>query len=112
MFFHGTLLHNLNFGVKDDVFDWQITRVDAICNAIGMDPEIINLIHSKHELNWGSVFSHSERQLLSLARGFVANPEVLCMNKPTMAFNERVSREVLQAMKSFVRDRGLALDPD
>merc|ERR1712205_206783 len=59
---------------------------------------------------WGETLSHTQQQLLSLARALIANPEFLVAHKPTLGFDHACRMIVLQALKDFVRKRGLEQD--
>mmetsp|Transcript_72411 Transcript_72411/g.223741 ORF Transcript_72411/g.223741 Transcript_72411/m.223741 type:complete len:127 (+) Transcript_72411:52-432(+) len=49
--------------------------------------------------------------VLCLARALIANPQVLCLHKPTHLFDEVRSDEILQVLRRFVEESGLVLDP-
>merc|ERR1719329_867399 len=88
MFFADTLLANLTFGVAGGDVDGQSDRVKQICERLGASEEILGLLGSDDKHRWSDVFSSSQCQLMSLARAFVFNPEVLCIHQPTQLFNE------------------------
>jgi len=111
MFFHGTLKANMTFGVRPGDPDANDARIKAIFDTLGLDKSVHKHYDDEQELQWGEVLSNATRHLLSLARAFVANPEVLCVHKPTMPFDEVNSRKVFQVLLDFVRNKGLEQDP-
>lgn len=60
---------------------------------------------------WSGVLSHTEGLLLSLARAFVADPEVLCIDFPLDALGRYLADEAWRAIRDFVAQRGLERDP-
>jgi len=106
-FFRGTLYANLTFGVSSGDPDGRIERVLAVCRRLGLPDELLEFVHSEHELAWDQVVSLSQRHLLCIARGLIANPDVLVVHKPTLAFDERTSALVLGLLKEFVDQRGI-----
>jgi len=61
-------------------------------------------------LSWNGVLSQTERHLLCLARSLIANPEVLCIHKPTLAFDEQTSKTVMEVLKEYVTEKGIFQD--
>merc|ERR1719183_2096300 len=59
---------------------------------------------------WMDRLAHTSRCLLSLARALIANPELMCIHKPTMPYDEKLSYTVLDVLLQFVREKGLAQD--
>lgn len=106
-FFHGTLRANLAFGVGEGDPDGSAGRVCAICRRLGLPEGVVRFVASEEQLAWGEVVSLTQRHLLCIARALVANPDVLVMHKPTLAFDERTSVKVLGLLKDFVVRRGV-----
>jgi len=50
------------------------------------------------------------RYMVSLARAFVFNPEVLCIHKPILSFDEAIGQRVVSLLRHYVDAKGLALD--
>jgi len=111
IFFHGTLLDNICFGVRKGDSDGDIDRVKKVCRRLGLPETVMSMFDSEEERVWGEVLSLTQRHLLSLARAFIANPEVLCIHKPTMPFDEVNSREVFKILREYVDEKGLEQDP-
>lgn len=107
LFFEGTLLDNLTFGVRDGDPDEDLRRVKAICSKIGVNADIACHIDAGDEHLWSDVFSSTECQLVSVARALIANPDVLCIHRPTQLLDDQSSEVVTQALREFVDTRGL-----
>jgi len=109
MFFHGTLEENLTCGTRPGDADGARARVVQICELLGMPRRVISLMDST-EYDWESKFGIPELHLLNFARALIANPELLCLHKPTCFFNEGRSQKVMAAMKAFVIGKGVCQD--
>ena len=53
----------------------------------------------------------TQATLVHLARSLIASPEVLVLHRPLALLDEAISKRVLGVLRTFVRERGLALDP-
>merc|ERR1711972_1043582 len=62
-------------------------------------------------LQWVEVLSYTQKCLLCLARALVANPELMCIHKPTMAYDEQTSETVVRILKEWCAHKGLEQDP-
>merc|ERR1719261_259998 len=49
--------------------------------------------------------------LCSLARAIIANFEVVVTHKPTLAFDEQSSKNILLLLREFITNRGVEQDP-
>jgi ABC-type multidrug transport system fused ATPase/permease subunit len=114
LFFMGTLYDNLTYGVPLGDKDRRIERIVNICKGLNILPETMSLISEdgkgQHIARWNEELSRSDRQLLNIARGLVANPEVLCVHKPSMGLGPNTIPVVLGALRSFVALRGVDQD--
>mmetsp|Transcript_174168 Transcript_174168/g.552895 ORF Transcript_174168/g.552895 Transcript_174168/m.552895 type:complete len:942 (-) Transcript_174168:79-2904(-) len=111
LFFKGTLLQNLTYGVMPGDEDGDIGRIKAILGKLGVKQHVIDMIANEKSLDWGVVLSPTTRNLLSLARALVANPELICAHKPTELLDQENAKQVLRTLRSFVRKRGVEQDP-
>jgi len=112
MFFWGTLLENLTFGVPPGDEDSSKKRVISVCQRLRLPEEITNLVDSQDRTSWFQTLSQTQRALLTIARALIANYEVLIMHKPVLVFDEITSRMVLEVFREFVREKGISQDPD
>lgn len=107
LFFEGTLEDNLLFGVAPGDDDGRLERVQQICQKLGLDKEVVEQAESNAEHVWSDVLSSTQCQLLSIASALIANPEVLCIHKPTQTFDSLTATKVTEVFKEFVEKRGL-----
>eukprot|EP00747_Dinoflagellata_sp_TGD_P140485 gnl/TRDRNA2_/TRDRNA2_176012_c0_seq3.p1 gnl/TRDRNA2_/TRDRNA2_176012_c0~~gnl/TRDRNA2_/TRDRNA2_176012_c0_seq3.p1 ORF type:complete len:157 (-),score=26.02 gnl/TRDRNA2_/TRDRNA2_176012_c0_seq3:314-784(-) len=105
-------MDNLTFGVAhtDDI-DGCKDRVLSICGKLGLSDGVLELVRqeSQHR-RWIDVLSHTSKALCMVARALITNPEVLCIHKPTIALDEKVSMQVVRILLEFVQDKGVAVD--
>jgi len=115
LFVSGSLYENLVFGVTPGDLDGSVKRVRAICRRLELPEDLIHSIKddkTTHHAKWADVVSSSERHMLSFARAIIANPEVLCIHKPTLHIGDHASLAVVDMLREFVDQRGVALDPE
>lgn len=110
LFFEGTLKENLLFGVHPGDDDGRMERIEAICRSLSIPESLISLIASDTSHSWAEVLSMTTRVLVNMARAVIANPEVLCIHKPTLAFDNDTAAVVLKVLKSFVEEKGVLQD--
>lgn len=111
LFIQGTFVSNLSFGVPANDPDAEVQRIKSICASLGLD-DIDKLIASDEVLPWADVLSHTQRHLFHLARALIANPEVLCVHKPTSAFDDKAAETIMAVLRDFVQCKGLQQDPN
>jgi len=110
MFVYGNLYENLTYGVADTKRpDGQLARVEQICRRLGISEEVLNLLdpHSKHEVSWELSLSGTEKHLLAIARALIANPQILCIHKPTLHVGPSAAEKVIELLREFVDKRGI-----
>jgi len=113
MFVHGTLYNNLTLGVQPGTRDGGVKRVRRIAERCGLPPDLCKSIDTADDspvLSWSECLSGTEKHLLVLARALVANPEVLCLHKPTLHLNDSSAEVILDLLREFVDNRGVCLD--
>eukprot|EP00747_Dinoflagellata_sp_TGD_P140483 gnl/TRDRNA2_/TRDRNA2_176012_c0_seq1.p1 gnl/TRDRNA2_/TRDRNA2_176012_c0~~gnl/TRDRNA2_/TRDRNA2_176012_c0_seq1.p1 ORF type:complete len:156 (-),score=21.26 gnl/TRDRNA2_/TRDRNA2_176012_c0_seq1:114-581(-) len=105
-------MDNLTFGVTHTGdFDGCEDRVLSICSKLGLSDCVIELLqHGSQHRRWLDVLSHTSKALCMIARALIANPEVLCIHKPTIAFDEKVTMQVVRILLEFVQGKGVAVD--
>eukprot|EP00931_Biecheleriopsis_adriatica_P056287 TRINITY_DN33352_c0_g1_i1.p1 TRINITY_DN33352_c0_g1~~TRINITY_DN33352_c0_g1_i1.p1 ORF type:complete len:866 (+),score=116.59 TRINITY_DN33352_c0_g1_i1:133-2730(+) len=111
MFIRAPMLQNLTFGVPEGDSDASPDRVKKICSRLGLNDWVQAFIDTDDVLPWMDVLSETQSHLICLARALIANPEVLCVHKPTLAFPDNTSALVMQVFKDFVEQKGLEQDP-
>jgi len=112
LFTEGTLMENLTFGVnQDDAEDGSLDRVVKICEMLLLPPAIIDRIKADSLENWSEVLSRSQKPLITIARAFIANPEILVIHMPTLAIDGEVDTTVAERvgelLRAYVDDRGI-----
>mmetsp|Transcript_36218 Transcript_36218/g.72015 ORF Transcript_36218/g.72015 Transcript_36218/m.72015 type:complete len:832 (-) Transcript_36218:455-2950(-) len=55
---------------------------------------------------WEAQLSASDREIIHLAAAIIANPHLLILHRPTVAFEAALTWRVLEAIRKFVDDRG------
>lgn len=94
--FSGTIRDNLSFA--DDTLEED--ELMAACRAVGLGPLIERLPDGLdapcHER--GSSFSSGERQLLALARAFLAEPRVLVLDEATSSLDLQTELQIERAL--------------
>jgi len=116
-FFYDTLHANLTYGVhKNNTEDASIERVMAVLTQLKV-PKILHqyLDPSNRELfdvkvSWSTVLSTTQLGLLSLARAFIANPEVLVLHKPTVFFDDATATNIYICFYDFIVHRGFCME--
>jgi len=111
-FFRGPLLGNMTYGVRAGDPDGDKSRVKAIFRDLGLPFKVMNLLEeaSAHFENWIDVLSTSQLHLLSIVRALVANPQVICIHKPSEKHSAEQGRQLLGVLKMFVEGGGLQQD--
>lgn len=114
MFFYGSLIENLTYGVHPGHSDGRIERVRRICELLCISSSVMAHINEssssesqRDKCVWADVLSETQCQLLCLVRAFVANPEVLCLHKPTQPFDDQTTSTVTKLIRRFVDEKGL-----
>lgn len=107
MFFQGSMIYNLTVGCNTEA-DGDPERVLKILNALSLPADEI----LASEALWKAVVTMTQVHKLNIARALIANPHLLCIHKPTLAFDEEMSRAVIQLLKNFVTERGIYTDMD
>eukprot|EP00747_Dinoflagellata_sp_TGD_P139204 gnl/TRDRNA2_/TRDRNA2_175872_c0_seq1.p2 gnl/TRDRNA2_/TRDRNA2_175872_c0~~gnl/TRDRNA2_/TRDRNA2_175872_c0_seq1.p2 ORF type:complete len:198 (+),score=28.56 gnl/TRDRNA2_/TRDRNA2_175872_c0_seq1:513-1106(+) len=119
----GVFFSNLIFGVApdatpdDDEFDndSRPERVLSIGTQLGFSPFVLELVKQgvdgeKHL--WETILSQTQLALCMLARALIANPEVLCVHKPTMCFAEKGTVKIMRLLREFVDKKGVDMNPN
>eukprot|EP00913_Durusdinium_trenchii_P002317 g2140.t1 len=104
IFIHGTLYENLVYGVRQDRNDDSMDRVLNICERLQLPPVVLNEIMGKKTLerDWSHKLSSTQCQALLLARAFIANPELLCLEKPTEQFPPAQAESICKLMNEYL----------
>lgn len=101
--FSGTIRDNIKYG-KINATDEEIINAAKLSNAhdfIKHLPDGYDTILSKD----GSNLSHGQRQLLSIARTILADPEILILDEATSNVDTRTEIKIQEAMLNLMKNR-------
>ncbi len=101
--FAGSVRTNVTFA-RPDATD---AEVDEACRAVGLDELIERLPHGLDTLvhERGATLSSGERQLLALARAFLARPRVLVLDEATANLDLRSEAQVERGLDALLEGR-------
>ena len=102
--FSDTVRNNLKYG-NDSAAEEQLT-----CNAVEMSQcrDMIGLLPQGYDTvltGSGANISQGQRQLLAIARAFVANPKILILDEATSNVDTRTEKAIQDAMHSIMQGR-------
>jgi ABC-type multidrug transport system fused ATPase/permease subunit len=113
LFFDGTLLKNLTFGIAEGHRDSDKDRVIGICrDKFKMEARVLKYLDSGHCHKWTEVFSGVECKLLMIARALIFNAEVITFHKPLTSLRREECEDVVNAFCQHVSQRGLLQKSD
>jgi len=111
-FYRGTLLENLTFGVNKSNPDSSPDHVRRILERLGVTRRLLYYLEGEQQMPWSEILSQTECQILNLARAFVFNPEVLCIDNPGAAFDDVQRQVIMKILKDFVTSKGVEQNPE
>jgi ATP-binding cassette, subfamily B, bacterial len=101
--FNGTILDNLRYGNADATFE-QIEQAVRDANATDFIGELPNGFETEIGER-GVKLSGGQRQRLSIARAFLADPEILLLDEPTSSVEPESEWIITQALERLMRGR-------
>ena len=113
--FHGTIRDNVAFGLRDSAGGNSDTQLDADIDAaldlVGLRGLIDSLPEGAdtHVHERGVSLSAGERQLLALARAFVARPRVIVLDEATSSVDLSTEAEIEGALDLLLEGRTAVL---
>lgn len=101
--FSGTIWDNLKYR-REDATDEEIL---AAAKAAHVDDFVEQLPNGYQTVldESASNISHGQRQLLTIARAFVADPEILILDEATSSVDTRTELQIQHAMNKLLEDR-------
>lgn len=101
--FSGTIMENLRYG-KLDATEEEIMRASKLAGA---DHFIVRFEKGYNEDvgEGGNLLSVGQKQLVSLARAILANPELFIMDEATSSVDTLTEQLIQQGMESVMKDR-------
>lgn len=101
--FNGTIADNIKYG-KEDSTHQEIINAAKTANVnhfIKTQPDGYNMILNEESSN----VSVGEKQLLTIARAFLADPAILIFDEATSSVDTRLELMLQTAMKNIMKDR-------
>ncbi|MBK8560469.1 ABC transporter ATP-binding protein [Candidatus Amarobacter glycogenicus] len=101
--FTGTIRENILFGRPDATSE----EVESACRTLGID-EFIRMLPDGYETMVsfrGSRLSAGEKQLISIARAFLADPPVLILDEATSSLDPATEEQVEEALRQLLKGR-------
>ncbi|ABX40490.1 ABC transporter ATP-binding protein [Lachnoclostridium phytofermentans] len=101
--FNGTIADNIKYG-KEDATRQEIENAAKTANVnhfIKTQPDGYNMILNEESSN----VSVGEKQLLTIARAFLADPAILILDEATSSVDTRLELMLQTAMKNIMKDR-------
>jgi ATP-binding cassette, subfamily B, bacterial len=101
--FHTSILENIRYA-RPDAADVDVLRA---ARQAGLDPLIARLPDGAHSSvgERGRALSAGERQRVSMARAFLADPAVLVLDEATGALDPRTEAQVVAGYEALMRGR-------
>ncbi|MBR5447947.1 MAG: ABC transporter ATP-binding protein, partial [Clostridia bacterium] len=101
--FHGTVYENIAYGRDDATFDdvreaAKAARIDSFIESL---PDGYNTIISDDGVN----ISKGQKQLITIARAFLSNSEMLILDEATSNVDSRTEIKIQEAMNELMRGR-------
>jgi ATP-binding cassette subfamily B protein len=101
--FNGTIRDNIAYG-REDATEEEIYQAARTANAdhfIRTLPEGYNTILNEEATN----ISQGQKQLLTIARAFLADPEILILDEATSSVDTRTEMQIQKAMAELMKNR-------
>jgi ATP-binding cassette subfamily B protein len=101
--FHGTLRDNIAYG-REDASEEEIVEASTAAYAdhfIRTLPEGYNMVLNEEATN----ISQGQKQLLTIARAFLADPEILILDEATSSVDTRTELLIQGAMEKLMKGR-------
>ena len=101
--FNGTIRDNIAYG-REGATEEEIMRAAKTANAdhfIRTLPEGYNTVLNEEATN----ISQGQKQLLTIARAFLANPEILILDEATSSVDTRTEMQIQKAMGELMKGR-------
>ena len=102
--FEGTIRDNLKYGTDREVTDEEmIEAAKSVCadNFIRTMPNGYDMVLSKGAEN----ISQGQRQLLTIARAIIANPEIMILDEATSNVDAHTEQTIQNAMATLLKGR-------
>lgn len=103
--FNGTIWENIAYG--NDEYADDKDRILASSKAAHVDEFVRRLPKGYNTIinEEGSNISQGQRQLITIARAFLADPEILILDEATSSVDTRTEKLIQEAMNNILEDR-------
>lgn len=102
--FSGTIFENIKYGAQNKVSDKQVYQAAKAAHvndfAKGLPKGYQTMINENSDN-----ISQGQRQLITIARAFVANPEILILDEATSSVDTRTENLIQKAMQQLLKKR-------
>lgn len=101
--FKGTVLENIRYGNQDATIE-DVKRAAKLAQV----HDIIERLPKKYDTmikEGGLNFSHGERQLISIARTILSNPQILVLDEATSSVDTRTESNIQKSITEIIKGR-------
>ena len=101
--FHGTIMENIRYG-RLDATDEEVRQAARLAYADGFIAQLpggYDFVLGEDALN----LSQGQRQLLTIARAILSDPEILILDEATSSVDTRTEVLIQKAMKNLMKGR-------
>ncbi len=101
--FSGSVIENIRYG-RLDATDEEVIVAAKMANADSFINRLPNGYHSNLSADGGNL-SQGQRQLLTIARAILADPDILILDEATSSIDTRTEMQIQEAMKILMDGR-------
>lgn len=109
LFFKASLYWNMTIGVRQGSDDGSFSRVERVLRRLGVAEHLVSMLHSSEAQTWKDTVSHAESTLLCVGRALIANPDIICVERHWMGYDE-VSTRIIALLREHQKYRGVEMD--
>lgn len=102
--FNGTIYDNIAYGAKGEVTEEQVYAAAKAAHVDDFVRKLPNGYNTIVDQNAGN-FSQGQRQLMTIARAFISNPEILILDEATSSIDTRTELLIQRAMAKLLTGR-------
>lgn len=101
--FSGSIMENIRYG-RLDATDEEVVEAAKMANADSFIRKLPNGYLSELTADGGNL-SHGQRQLITIARAILADPDILILDEATSSIDTRTESQIQAAMKTLMKGR-------
>src|SRR5699024_96162 len=101
--FSGTIMENIRFG-RPSATDEEVIAASKVVGADELMRRMANGYHIEVEER-GNMLSAGERQVLSFARAFLADPRILILDEATASIDTETEVKIQRALNKLLKGR-------